>query len=444
MGLWAKFVALVDSFMVYDTVSVVRIKDKRLAILYYSMMAAIFIYVVVYTIIFQQGYYVHEAPIGTIRINPMAPPNWDEGCIPPPGWKDVKELPYCKRPDHDKYKNFSTLKCLYYDEYFDVFPQALDNTITIATRISRYSQTPNNPYLNDTNATWRDGEYDKYYLADIERFTLQLDHSYFTPSLNISGNARDNTGMLIDKNGKNITHIANTSSLENVGMPGKKDVLSVGTILKAAEIDLDTLVVEAPNNARYTGITVFVIITYTNTKMWNPFYKEPTYTIQAQLLNNTKFKSEQVVYTGNFSEDRVIYDRHGIHFVFLQAGTLSVFSFQVLLLSFVSGVALISAATVVVDVLSTKVLGSRNVITSMKYQETEDLVGLTDEQMELLAEKLISRHRREFGLSSEDKSKNSYEAPLVSSEINSFAEEKMPSEPKDDAEAEAIIASDKV
>jgi len=350
-----KFKDLIKSFFVYDTAAYVRINDKRLASLYFLAMGGIFAYVVCWTIVWNQTYLLLETPTGSVRINPMKPSKWSE----------IADLPYCKRENHNKYNGFPTYECVYWDEALNVFPLALDNTITLSSRMTVSHQSVTNCSLTDPHCEWQDTEPETInFLADVERFTLLIDHAYYAPTVKIQGSARDLKGRLLDSKGKEMT----VSKPDVVGVPGEYDILQVGTILKAGNIDLDTASFTNKNiSLRYDGCVIFVYIEYSNTFTWN-LYKM-RYTIRAEAMSGTKFKAVQPVYTKHV-EDRVIYDRHGIHIIFLQTGRLGKFDFQTLLLSFVSGIGLITFSTVIVDFIATKLIKERDTVNNLKYRET--------------------------------------------------------------------------
>jgi len=184
---WTKTKEFILSFLVYDTVSIVRINDKRLAILHYVCLLAILIYIFIWTIWYNQAYYAYESPVGTVRINPMAPAERQGG-----KWAEIKDLPYCKYGDRTTLNGFPLQNCKYYDSSIDVFPQAVDSSITISTRIKFSMQNTSNTYFNTSDTVWtdEDGTVETFYLADIENFTLQIDHTFFAPTLDIQNNAR--------------------------------------------------------------------------------------------------------------------------------------------------------------------------------------------------------------------------------------------------------------
>jgi len=391
---WTKVKNLLAGFLVYDTVSIVRINDKRLALLHYACLIAILIYIFVWTIWWNQAYYAYEAPVGTVRINPMAPPERKEH------WNDIGNLSYCLTENRTTLNGYKLLKCKYFDSAIDVFPQAVDSSITIATRIKFSMQSTTNTAFDSPDTEWKDEPetVDVYYLADIERFTLQIDHTFFAPNLKIQGNARELPGKIINTTDDEDEEINKPMypDVEKIGQVGVTDIISVGTLLKAAGVDIDSMSVQDGECIRYSGAIFLVVIDYQNS-ITHFFKPRKEYTIHVELINNTEYKAVQSVYTKKLVE-RTIYNRHGLHFVFLQTGKLVAFDFQVLLLSLVSGMGMLAFSTTIVDLISTKLLGSKDVVTNLKYRTTTNLTQLTDEQLELLAQKLRRTQEEELAL----------------------------------------------
>jgi len=402
---WVKTKKFISDFLVYDTVSVVRIKDKRLALLHYACLVGILIYIIIYTVWWNQAFYAYEAPVGTVRINPMAPPERTGD-----RWKDIADLPYCKYGNRTSLHGYNLLNCKYYDSAIDVFPQAVDSSISIATRIKFSTQTTNNTEFDTPDTAWNDDENstDIYYLADIERFTLQIDHTFFAPTLGIQHNARELPGRFINISDSHDEDIGKPilPDVEKIGLINVTDIIAVGTLLNAAGIDIDAVSVQEGECIRYSGAIFLVVLDYQNSV--DHFFRPNThYTIHVELINNTEYKAVQAVYTKKL-QSRTIYNRHAIHFVFLQTGKLVKFDFQVLLLSFVSGMGMFAFSTLIVDFISTKLLGSKEVVTNLKYKTTTNLTQLTDEQLEILAAKLRRTQEQELAIGNDgDASKES-------------------------------------
>lgn len=87
----------------YTTVKVVKIDDLCLGVLHYSLMFAIFLYIVVYQMIYQLAYISFETPVGTVRMSLQGPTQLTGAGVPcDPAdfgceydFTDVKDLPYC-------------------------------------------------------------------------------------------------------------------------------------------------------------------------------------------------------------------------------------------------------------------------------------------------------------------------------------------------------------
>lgn len=149
---------------------------------------------------------------------------------------------------------------------------------------------------------------------------------------------------------------------------------------------------------RSSGAIIFVFLDYQNSVSINPFNKDVRYTIRAELMSDTEFKAVQSVYTKSLEKSRVIYNRHGVHFVFVQTGQLVRFSFQVLLLSFVSGIGLITVSTTVVDFIATYLLNTKDVVTTLKYKTTTNFAALNDDDIVRLANKIRRIQEQELNL----------------------------------------------
>lgn len=200
-----------------------------------------------------QTYLILETPTGSVRINPLKPSKWSE----------VADLPYCKRPDNPTYNGFPTYTCMYWDEALNVFPIGLDNTITLSSRMSIDRQSVDNCSLTDPHCTWKDTEPEEVdYLADVERFTLLIDHAYYAPTVRLQGSAKALPGLFLGSDGKEI----HPEAPNVVGEPGKYDILEVSELLKAGGIELDgPSYTNESISLRYDGCVVFVYIEYSNT-----------------------------------------------------------------------------------------------------------------------------------------------------------------------------------
>jgi hypothetical protein len=257
---------------------------------------------------------------------------------------------------------------LYWDENLVVYPTLEHGAMFVTTRVTNTSQDLEGGCSLASNTC-------KYvpvtkpndiFIADIENFTLLIDHAMYTSQLGIQANGQDLSGSLVDVNGNKITNLPKG---DTVGMVGKQDILHMSVVLQAAGISsLDTPSFNDPaKSKRDDGIVLLVFITYSNTFSYNT--GDINYEISVKPVTDTKFKSEQPIYTKNY-EKRVIWNRHGIRLLFLSVGSLGKFDFQTLLLTFVSGIGLLAVATLVVDVIAVRLMPGRKTYKKYKYQET--------------------------------------------------------------------------
>lgn len=347
-----------DSILSYSTVKIIRIQDKRLGLLHYFFIACIIAYILGYNILYDLNYLKLEVPVGSIRTSLMSAQS--RGTLPPP----AESIPYCLQAS-PSLNGFPNYECLYWDENFVVFPSLEPGAMFITTRVTNQSEELENGCSLSSNLC-------KYvlsepsnniYIADIEDFTLLIDHAMFTSQVGLQANGQDLPGKLLDSRGNQIKQFP---SGDVVGEIGKQDILHVSLVLQAAGVDLDTAGYANRNiSKRNDGIVLLVFITYSNTYTFDT--NDIRYEISIEPVTNTKFKSEQPIYTKSY-EKRVIWNRHGIRLLFLTTGSLGKFDFQVLLLTFVSGLGLLAVATLVVDVIAVWIIPN-SAYKKFKYKE---------------------------------------------------------------------------
>jgi len=350
-----------DSVLSYSTVKIVQIQDKRLGLLHYFFMLCILGYVVGYTVLWQMRYLREEVPIGSIRTSLMSPQT--KGIIPPP----AQDIDYCLQHNSTK-DGFPNYECVFWDESFVVFPILEPSAMFIATRVTNSSQElENNCDLTVNTCKYANvAPPNNVYIADIENFTLLIDHAMYTSQLGYQANGQDLPGSLLDQNGNKITSFPPG---DQVGVIGKQDIMHISMVLEAAGIySLDTPgLVNKTLSKRDEGLVLLIFITYSNTFSYNT--NSIDYEITVEPVTDTKFKSEQPIYDKDY-QSRVIWNRHGLRLLLLPAGVLGKFDFQTLLLSLVSGLGLLAAATLIVDVIAIRLMPGRGVYRRYKYQET--------------------------------------------------------------------------
>ena len=104
------------------------------------------------------------------------------------------------------------------------------------------------------------------------------------------------------------------------------------------------------------------------------------YTIQFEALKDTEYKGVQTIYTKTV-DDMLKNVRHGVHIVFLQSGQLGVFDFATLLLAIVGGIGINRGIILVLDMVATRFVSTKDVNDNLKYNRTGDILDMSQEQI---------------------------------------------------------------
>ncbi|KAN0037339.1 hypothetical protein ACTFIV_002683 [Dictyostelium citrinum] len=340
-----------DSILAYNTIKIVRIRDKRLGILHLCFLVVIVLYVVVYSAIIKKGYLTTEEPVGSIRTSLLAP-------------NELKaNPPYCNN-NTEPYP-YEKLDCVYFDDAFAAYPIGDDVGFTASTRM-RISEQKTNCSLSEPSCKFYTNTTMNVYLADIESFTVYIDHTMYAPSSQIQFNGDDLSGYVLDQNGNEIQL---NESVNTIGVEGKPDILQLGKLLEFAGVNLDgPSLVNSSNSIRYDGCILFVFIEYSNTFSYD--LKKIKYVYSIKKVDDTAYDVPEVIILNN-ENSRLYYKRHAIRLIFIQTGVIGSFNFQSLLLTLVSGLGLLTVSTLIVDQLAIRFLPQRKSYSTFKFQTTE-------------------------------------------------------------------------
>lgn len=353
-----------DTLLSYSTIKIVKIYDRRLGIIHYIFQLLILVYIVVYSLVLQQRYLRSEQPYGSVR-STLREPN--ATALP-----DSTELPYClqnQRRQVNSEGNFSNYNCIFGLGNDVTFPPAPTNSIYATTRIKDTTlkvpdnctvTTPLKP-LSKACIPVTASTSQSYYVANIEDFTVFLEHAVYGQINNI---AVTNNGL------KGELYYQGREQPDELSGPRAGDILTLRTVLEAAGIkSLDAPSgVAGGNTYRYDGIELVVIITYSN-RASEPSLLKYRYDISViPGVDSAAFDPSQIV----DSTTMVTSARHGIKLIYIIAGSIGVFDFQTLLVNIVSSVVLLKAATTVVDILMEYVMPDKDKYKSHKYEESED------------------------------------------------------------------------
>jgi hypothetical protein len=358
-----------DDVLAYNTIKLVRIRDRRLGAIHHLLQLGIFLYIVVYTIILQKRYLKTEPPTGAFRVTAQQPSVWPE----------ASQLPYCLQNQSHYPEGYNNYMCTYFLGLDLTYPPAMMDSILVSTRIKDSTFNVTNKNCTDLpttidcapNPNVTQAPSVRYYMAGIEDFTIFIEHAVFGRQNRITVTNKDSPGTLhyANKHFKDPDDEQVQADLKNVSRKG--DIFKISTILAAANIhslDDDAQIDPEQNNTyRYEGVLLIMVVDYTN-------YKYSTEELQYdyfvyQIPGVSVIAQAPSVRTPDGYTQRTWY---GVRVIFALAGTVGRFDFPSLLTALVSGAVLVTAATTVVDLLLLYFMPDKDRYRKHKYEITED------------------------------------------------------------------------
>eukprot|EP00026_Physarum_polycephalum_P009908 Phypoly_transcript_10046.p1 GENE.Phypoly_transcript_10046~~Phypoly_transcript_10046.p1 ORF type:complete len:418 (+),score=39.71 Phypoly_transcript_10046:121-1254(+) len=362
-----------DDVLAYNTIKLVKIRDRRLGCIHHLLQFAIFIYIVVYTIILQKRYLRVEAPSGAFRATVQQPPVWP----------DASTLPYCTQRQPQYPPGYDNYPCTYFLGLDLTYPPAMMDSILVSTRIkdSIYNVTNKNCSALPTtlecapNPDVAQSTSTRYYMAGIENFTLYIEHAIFGRQNKITVTNKDSDGKLHYAN-PHFKDPYDHDVQKNLTIDTRQgDIFNMSTILIAANVkslDDDSQLVDN-RTYRYDGVLLIMVVEYSNKGYSNNKLQYDYYVYQIPGVSVVAQAPSVSLPTG-YSQ-RTWY---GIRVIFALAGTVGKFDFQTLLTALVSGAVLVTAATTVVDLLLLYIMPDRALYAKHKYEITEDFSDVRD------------------------------------------------------------------
>lgn len=286
-------------------------------------------------------------------------------------FKEPKDLDYCKTTknlDNDSKK----LECEYLDE-FDLltseFPAADDfkGTFLLPTHIQRFTHK----MLCPRKAQYCDKRYEitnfsESFVADVERFTLLIDHSFLIADNTKEYNHESIVGFMkfcppvklygIEEALRNFDHPScgrmvipsygdnpprydelvqfwddsykwpedfqkRVKDLNPIFSIKSGDIFRIGPLIELLRLDMDG----NDHDLRKKGFVLLVDLNYRNVKTNTlPNNLPPIYEMSFRVMNRSEFKSMSTENTG--AGTRTITDTHGIYFATHQASDIRAFS----------------------------------------------------------------------------------------------------------------------
>jgi len=379
-----------DDVLSYKTARIVKIKDKRLFFLYAFFMFLIFCYIVVWNLGVKKNYLQYEEPLGTIRVSLRKPAPMYE--------KPISKLPYCTRSKGvyigTDWRVFDQQKCKIADDKFAVYPATEQSAMLATTRATVFDETMPagcNITSGGSHCQWKKvGSPDTLFITQIENYTLFIDHTMYAAQSGYIRNSKYMDGRMLNARGEHVDPCDDYAKGKCpkyviMGKMDKADIIPLGTLLRAADTSLDSRAHPAMaqgaakwESHRYAGVVLVMRIFYDNVYTFNTHNIRYTYTVHQ--VPRTEFKVEEPMYSvdKNGVVHRTVVDRHGIRIVFQQTGHIGVVDFQTFLIQMASSLGLLAVATVVVDLLATKVMDQRKFYEECKFLTTEDVTNFKE------------------------------------------------------------------
>jgi len=398
----------VDTIFAYPTPKVVYIKDRTLGVVKYLLMLAIFCYIVVYQLGYSGEQFEMSAVEGISRQQWQHPTK--HGCNPSKidcasDFTPVSELPYCKQYAGSS-PSPTRASCMYFDAF--ELPIVMLEGVLMPTSIETYEQrrdcTPGTAHQCEYRYVNTKGQLERgtgkaeplsvAYVADVEKFTLLVDHSFRSANGKMVNNGRYMQGSyrVCSRDGAECTtKLIPTVRCVNKDCPTELgsstdlvvysikygDVFSLGTLVTMAGRTLEDTIPKGKPLRRRGGALV-VNIEYHNLRRWSLWSTKdpPDYTISATFMNVTKFKQTYVHHESD--KVRMLKVKYGIYVMVQQSGQIAFFDLSYTLMVLTTALGLFVASSTLTDMLAIYILPRKAQYYQCKYEETEDFSETAD------------------------------------------------------------------
>lgn len=422
-----------DDALSYYSSKFVQVRNWRIGLTYYIQVTCVFIYIIVYLVCYK-GQHLQPNPIqGSANLRIQHPTKHCNPLKPhcKADWTPLTKLPYCK----EFLATVATIgvekaqrpeKCVVQDNINISFRGHSPGVLFVPTRVSHFDQkkscepSEENGYWCENVYTFeKDFKETSYFVADSERFTVLVDHSFqsvnqVTGALLEHGEAADYRGKIeaepVDPKHpfETIGHderwkgkakikrkLMKPSIADPEAIPGVKeqrlkdfpgvfmisigDVLAIGDLLKLADPrgkDLLDWKAKDGKTIRWQGAVIIINIEYGNHEMWDPLAKSPVgYTLSATILRSSEYKKMHGKATEN---GRVITDTHGFLMIAKVHGRIHTFEFQGLLAVITTSITLLAIANLVTDYTMIYLLKFAPQYGILKYQKSQRFSNLNE------------------------------------------------------------------
>lgn len=419
--------------LAYYSYKTVMIKDARVGCMNYMLKVAIAAYILLYQLIRNLGYLAFAQAENTVRISLQQPTrDISSGltCNPKDfrcrdAFAGIGELPYCcaqnssctndgARGCRCTFSELPNYNCTYMDGGTAIW--TTDFTGLVVTYVHQFLEQRNEDcFVGRTDTAtarcdrlWFQLDSEKYFVADIESFTLLVDHQvrldwgrasaydlelvgmtmsfWEMPGFLYVGSEKPEQRALCLRNSRALDAVLNGKPTNTAPCyippqrikPGHSatggDFFSVGTLLEAAGTSLDAINHYGAQR-RQQGFVVLLDIDYSNTMLWKGRV-DMHYVYKPVAVPGTRYKKKRIESSVSHPGRRMQFDMHGILFVVQASGELAAFSFFELLLQLTTSLALLAVSTFCVNILANYVLHLRMYYQEALYQETVDYEGI--------------------------------------------------------------------
>ncbi|OLP91891.1 P2X receptor A [Symbiodinium microadriaticum] len=406
----------------YSTTKYIVIRDARLGLLHYTLMFFIVVYILVYQLIGNLGYLKFNDAQNTVRLTLQEP---TAGCNPnDTGCKDsftpLSHLPYCCAQNSScKTNDDGSCSCDYRPAFKDYNCTWMSGTsaaairessIVVSTFTHEYTMTLNTSCFTSYPAAAEScdelyivQEKAQVFTADVESFTLLIDHSVTSPKSGLATTSRDMQGLLFvgpnGNDGSEATALKDglcSSAADAVDAPrngrttnkapcylkpssaGGLDFFAVGTLLQATGVSLESESYPGSGHStRYEGITINLNIDYSNSVPWHGLQANISYLYKPSVIPRSTFKTTEVSPLSPDGLHMLKKSLHGLLFEVRAGGQLATFDFTQLLLQLTTSLTLLALATVGVNIMAQYVLRYRHYYSEALYDRTADFDNIS-------------------------------------------------------------------
>jgi len=193
-----------DSLLAYQTLKVVNIKDHRLGGVYYGLILLIIIFVFGYEILYCNDQFEKRDVSGTPQVMISQPTMGGCNARDPDcesNFTSMEELPYCSEYAGGLEPKVSHARPCTFADRVSLLPNGVvGGYMMVPTRITTTHETqgcrPGKANGHTCRNEWVETDSEDHYVADIERYSLFISHTYHRDSL--SGNNNRVLGYYLD------------------------------------------------------------------------------------------------------------------------------------------------------------------------------------------------------------------------------------------------------